>query len=181
MTEPQRSILEMIKEGREKLSANPWIMSGNSTGDPHKKFAYTIGMSRFNRWDFCIWGIDAEDAASLLGNVALKELVAPPKHYRPGDVLDDIGLTVSSTWKVIMIEMCEKAKRDIMMMHYLIFGEDVPLNAMQLTWPDNNGVFPWEEDSLALHPFFGDHALLGQPNEWGQTGPQHRREANSDH
>jgi Domain of unknown function (DUF4262) len=114
--------------------------------NPHPPFAYTIGLSRprFGHPELLVVGLGTDTAQIVLKDLC--ERVRDGQTLRVGqrisDLLEDVD---GGALQVELLRVNETAAdRQPLSVAKPLYGRVVPIEALQVVWPDGNHRFPWD-------------------------------------
>lgn len=114
----------------------------------HLAFAYTIGLHLLHQPELLVFGPDPDTASPMLGSIAAR--VVDGRRYVDGDVLEDR----MAGREMRVMEVLDS--REHLLYAHAYAGTEGPLPALQVIYPDINGVWPWQPGSrIASVPLFG--------------------------
>lgn len=130
----------VLAETKAKIAACGWTVIAvfPTAQDQGPSFAYTVGLSAQSLPELAIYGLPGPVAHSLLNEVA-RRIVAAGQGLATGDriegvLVDDVAL--------VAVEMTDARDLNLVRECYGAVAA-----AVQLVWPDADGVLPWEQGS----------------------------------
>lgn len=138
----ERSILALINTHGVAIQG-----VGGDEGSP--SFAYTVGLAAHEHAEFIIMGLPMGVAQALLND--LSSHVFTGQKFEAGDVIHELV----RGFPVRLVSVADS--RELMTMSNRIYGDgENPLDALQVAFPDAEGVWPWEPGSrVANVPLLG--------------------------
>lgn len=117
--------------------------------DGEPTFTYTTGLTAHDHPELAIWGLPMQVAASLL-NTLSSTVIDNGATYGHGDTIHHLV----NGYPVRLVRI-EDTTRDLTISNRF-YGLPAPITALQLVYPDKNGLMPWEPGSaLATLPLYG--------------------------
>ena len=145
----------VLADTRAKIAAHGWTVIAvfPTAEDPGPSFAYTVGLSGKGLPELAIYGLSGQVAHSLLNEVA-RRMVESGVALQTGDRVE--GVLVDD---VPLVAVAMTDARDLNLVREC-YGAVAA--AVQVVWPDSDGVLPWEEGAR-----IGDaqQPLRGRPPE----------------
>lgn len=130
----------VLAETRAKVAEHGWTVLAvfPTAGDQGPSFAYTVGLSAQSLPELAIYGLPGQVAHSVLNQVA-RRMVAAGQGLATGDriegvLVDDVAL--------VAVEMTDARDLNLVRECYGAVAA-----AVQVVWPDADGVLPWEAGS----------------------------------
>ena len=128
----------VLADTRAKIAAHGWTVIAvfPTPEDPGPSFAYTVGLSGKGLPEVAIYGLPGQVAHSLLNEVA-RRMVESGVGLQTGDRIE--GVLVD---EVPLVAVSMTDARDLNLVREC-YGAVAA--AVQVVWPDSDGVLPWEE------------------------------------
>ncbi len=120
----------------------------NCPPDDEPSFAYTIGLHGLNHPELLVFGLSQSEAAAVLNG--LGERICHGKDLVPGQAISVEGFP-----RRIVPEVLPNPERILFSANsYYELSPDTPVRALQLSYDDTEGRFPWDEEYAhpALQP-----------------------------
>jgi hypothetical protein len=134
-----------------------WAVQGvfPTEGDRGCPFAYTVGLwQRFGHPELVMTGLDPRTCQALLNDIAGR--VKDGARFSPGDRLDDVVQGHRDLVMPVTFVAMSETSRDENLGVACRYNGLEPFDALQVLWPDTNGVLPgepgFEERFVALQP-----------------------------
>lgn len=127
---------EHLAKVRENILKYGWHVTGVVDIEP---FTYTVGLTRFEGHpELIITSLDPQQAQPVLN--ILGQLVQAGRRLQPGVLHGEQSpLTGYDCW---LIPVDDWESHPLAVAH-AIYGREI--TALQMVWPDVNGLFPWQE------------------------------------
>jgi hypothetical protein len=130
----------VLADTRAQIAAHGWTVIAvfPTPGEPGPSFAYTVGLSVRGLPELAVYGLPGRVAQSLLNEVA-RRMVASGVGLQTGErvegvLVDDVAL--------VAVEMSDARELNLVREMY-----GAVASAVQLVWPDVDGLLPWEGDA----------------------------------
>jgi len=154
--EMERRRLAYLAQSWEIIDRVGWMVQGvfPVEGDPDRwPFAYTAGLTRFERPELIVYGLGAEAAQTLLNQLA-DQAVRQGVVFRGWDFVDD---AVQGGYRMLWVPVEDPTVQ--LTVACALFGEE-RVSALQLVFPDREHRWPWQDGSQVA-----DMPLLGAVSE----------------
>jgi hypothetical protein len=117
--------------------------------DPGAPFAYTTGLTPHGHPELAIYGLPHEIAHSLLNTLSFS-VIRDGARYAHGDTIHRLV----NGFPVRMVSIIDTTE-DITVSNTM-YAKDVPIDALQVVFPDKHGLWPWQDGSrVANVPLHG--------------------------
>jgi len=130
----------VVDDTRDKIAQHGWTVIGvfPTPGDPGVPFAYTVGLTGKGLPELAIYGLPIRVGHQVLNAVA-RQMVDAGGPFVSGQCIDDVLDGGVSMVAVAMTNTCDlNMVREV----YGAVGD-----AVQVCWPDLDGLLPWEQGS----------------------------------
>jgi hypothetical protein len=144
-----------------------WAVQGVHGGTESPPFAYTVGLTNFDRHpELVIFGVDHDTAAAILNELSGR--VQAGERLTAGQRLEGL---VEAAYPMVLLAVHDPASH--LAVACRLLGDE--LTALQVVWPDPAGRFPWEPAHdprfLVMQPLLGPPPPTPPPTA-GQGDPQ---------
>lgn len=136
------------------------VFPAEGAEDPEPGFVYTVGLAAHDKPELIAFGLPMEVGKAILNDLGFR-IIAGEIEVEAGDVIHQLVegyevrvVQVRDSWQHLTIS------------NKLFGNPDGALPALQLVFPDMNGVFPWEPGcTIAWQPVLGEWIA-----PWGPHG-----------
>jgi hypothetical protein len=138
-----------------------WAVQGVHGGAESPPFAYTVGLTNFDRHpELVIFGVPQDTAAAILNELSGR--VRAGERFTAGQRLEGLVETDSP---MVLLAVADPASH--LAVARRLLGEE--LTALQVVWPDPAGRFPWEPAHdprfLVMQPLLGPEPPAGDQGD----------------
>lgn len=132
-----------------KIAKHGWAAVSIFSEEETPPFSYSVGLSRLGLPEILVFGLPPDTAGSLINDVGRK------MREEGGAVALDTPYEEVSNFAVVFRRMPQVSNAKYMRVTWASCGPG--FDAVQMYWPDEAGVFPWEE---GFDERFRDHQLM---------------------
>lgn len=149
---------ELVASIQDEIATCGWSVRCVFAEPGQYPYAYTVGLSRFALPEMIAFGIpDPQEAVDFLNRMSVRALqptLTPNAVYPlvPGAIICDL---FEDAFPTAVIKVDDSTEH--LSIANLLFGEDGPVPAVQLVFPDDDMRWPWHEDSAV----YDDIPILG--------------------
>ncbi len=124
----------LVRNALTQIDAGSWAVTGVFADELSPPFAYTTGLTEFNRPELIVYGLEPEQAAGILNRAA--ELSIADEQFLDSPLLSGV---LRPPYALTGLPAVDTADLTVTR---LLYGPDVPV--VQLVWPDARHRFPWD-------------------------------------
>lgn len=122
-------------------------------------FAYTVGLAPHGHPEFICFGVDPQVAQPMLNDIGLEHVIRRGERFQAGDLIS--GLV--QDFDVFLVQVTDSREHLTMSNSFYGDPDGPPLPALQIVFPDEKGLFPWEpETEIAWEPVLGPVTEAGR-------------------
>ncbi|WP_170226461.1 DUF4262 domain-containing protein [Rudaeicoccus suwonensis] len=146
----------LLRDLLDLIDRYGWAVRHVAAGDGRPPFSYTIGLTALDHPEMVMVGMPREPAHAFL-NLA-GDAIKAGRTFQHGEITD--ALTDGAGIGIITVVAAEELTAVAQ-----VYG--VPVQALQLIWPDSKGWLPWEpgyNNAAETQPFLGP-----LPTAWRRT------------
>lgn len=153
MTEPMDEYLTRVRAQVSEHGVIVQAVSANpSTSTP--AFAYTVGLAEIEEPELIIFGFQPYIAQDILNDLALPIVRGQAERSLTPGLTRDIFAGDVPAW---LIEVKDSKEHLIIANQMFSIPGQQPVRALQVVFPDTNGLWPWQSGSLESSiPILGD-------------------------